>query len=62
MRRIENCCVGCERCTHCGLNRTVCIYCDECGNECGEDLEAYEYEDKEICTECLLAKFKKVIL
>ena len=53
----ENLCVGCETCMNCGRKYDyVYRVCDEC--ECEEVL--YEYEDQELCAECLLSHFDKV--
>lgn len=59
MQRTESECVDCgfpcmgEACPHFRVTR---YYCDKCGSE--ETL--YEYEDKELCADCLLEKFEKV--
>lgn len=52
--KIEDNCVGCERCARCGRNHESVFYCDEC-----EDYthELYEYEGKELCWDCYKAKF-----
>ena len=57
MIRIENDCVGCERCIGCGRNRTKHYYCDKCKNE--EDL--YYFEGEELCIDCIIKdKLQKV--
>ncbi len=59
MRRTENECVDCglpcigDSCQH---RRVTRFYCDECG----EEAQLYEYEDRQLCGDCLLNEFKIV--
>lgn len=58
MIRYENECVGCPQgCTHCQLERVICYYCDDCGEQASE---LFEYDGKELCFICLLDKVPKV--
>lgn len=58
MIRYENECVGCPQgCTHCRLERMICYYCDDCGEQASE---LFEYDGKELCFICLLDKVPKV--
>ena len=59
MIKYENDCVGCERCGHCGRDKTPYLYCDEC-HESYEEL--YNYDGEELCEHCLLEKFDKITL
>ena len=57
MIRIENDCVECGiHCTNCGRKHTKHYYCDECGFE----EELFEYEDKQLCIDCIKSLLKKV--
>ena len=59
MRKTESGCVDCGfPCMGraCPYYEVTVFTCDECGEE--ETL--YEYEDKELCAECLLKKFEKI--
>lgn len=51
MIKYENDCVGCERCYNCGAKETLHYYCDECGDEIGDD-ELYETLDRHYHTDC----------
>lgn len=56
----ENDCVNCRLpCLghSCPYQNVPHFYCDECGNE----EELYEFENKQICENCLLSKFPKVV-
>lgn len=58
MKIIENDCVGCPPeigClgSTCRYSNAPHYYCDECGDEA----KLYEYENKELCENCLLEKF-----
>lgn len=58
MIRIENECVGCPQgCKHCGLERVICYYCDECGEQA---FELYDYDGEQLCESCLLETVPKV--
>lgn len=58
MVRIESECVGCPQgCKHCGLERVICYYCDECGEQASE---LYEYDGEQLCESCLLETIPKV--
>lgn len=61
MIEFENECVGCP--PEMGCLGSTCkyinvphYYCDECGDES----KLYEYENKELCENCLLEKFPVV--
>lgn len=62
MLKYENECVGCKSVglpcmgDSCPNRNVPRYYCDECG--CEDTL--YEFDDKEICCECLLSKFNVV--
>ena len=57
MTRIEDDCVGCPTyCANCGRDRTPHYYCDNCGDE----TKLFRFDDKELCTECLLEQFDVV--
>lgn len=59
MVQIENDCVGCViPCVDCGRKRTPHYYCDN--PKCRAEETLYEYEDKQLCAECLLEIFPKV--
>lgn len=57
MREIENYCVGCETCVHCGRDKNVeIITCDICGDQiegdsCTEDDESGRPLD--LCKKCM---------
>lgn len=61
MERIENDCVSCglpclgSSCPHQNVPH---YYCDKCGEELSYD-EIYEYEDLELCEDCLKDSCKK---
>ena len=58
MIRYENDCVGCDiPCIDCGRKRTPHYYCDKCGWEYDT---LYQYDDEQLCIDCLTSKFKKV--
>ena len=57
MIRIENDCVGCgSYCRDCGANRTRHYYCDRCDFE----EELFEFEDRQLCIDCIKSLLKKV--
>lgn len=56
MFRIENNCVGCERCVNCGQREQPCWVCDECEGYADEWEPLYEYEGQELCESCLKEK------
>lgn len=61
MIKFENECVGCPPdmgClgSSCKYVNTPHYYCDECGDEA----KLHEYENKELCENCLLEKFPVV--
>ena len=61
MRKIEDECVGCHSelgClgNSCPYRNVVRFYCDRCGDE----TTLYEYDDEEICKDCLVKEFKMV--
>lgn len=51
---VENHCVNCERCYHCGAKRVPIHYCDFCGtNISGIYDYIYKGEDgEELCEDC----------
>lgn len=51
MINYENDCVGCDYCYNCGAKETPHYYCDECGEEIGDD-ELYEIIDNHYHEEC----------
>lgn len=57
MIKYENDCVGCERCGHCGRDKTPYLYCDNC-KECDDEL--YEFDGEELCIECIKERLVKV--
>ena len=60
MIKYENECVGCPQgCIHCGRDKTQHLYCDRCGADCEE---LYVFDGEELCEECLLEMFDKIIL
>ncbi len=45
----------------CKLKHNPHYYCDECGDEFEpNELYKYDIEDKELCSSCLLCKFKTI--
>ena len=57
MIKYENDCVGCPTyCIHCGRKHAPHFYCDECE----EEDELYEFEDRQLCADCVLASLSKV--
>ena len=62
MVEYENECVGCSSIFHSCLgsmcpNRNVArFYCDECG----EEKELYEFEEEELCIDCIKGRLKKI--
>lgn len=59
MKVIENDCVGCEYCIHCGATHAEYYYCDKCG-DCFEPSELYCFEGEELCGDCLKEQFSTV--
>lgn len=64
MMKIENMCVGCPPERGClgsaCPNRNVPVYyCDKCKDEVSPD-ELYEFDDQQLCSECLLSNFDTV--
>ena len=61
MVKIENQCVGCERCMRSSCpNRNVEVYyCDKCGEEISGDV--YEVDGDDLCEHCLHEMFRKDI-
>lgn len=60
--RYENECVGCPPdmgClgSACPNRRVPHLYCDKCKNEV-DDL--YDYDDKQICLDCIVKQLKKI--
>lgn len=60
--RYENECVGCPPdmgClgVACPNRRVPHLYCDKCKNEV-DDL--YDYDDKQICLDCIVKQLKKI--
>lgn len=61
MKRIENECVGCpyemgcldSACPYINVER---FYCDKCG----EETDLYEFDDQELCIECIAERLKPV--
>lgn len=44
MKKIENQCVGCDVCYHCGRNKVEVLVCDEC-----KDYADYETDEGNFC-------------
>ena len=60
MIKYENECVGCPQgCIHCGRDKTQHLYCDRCGED---SEELFIFDGEELCEECLLDNFDKIIL
>lgn len=57
MKRYENDCVGCEVCVDCGRKKVLHLYCDKCG---WENDGIYQFDDEELCIDCITSKLKKV--
>lgn len=60
MKKTESDCVGCGLpClyTACPYYEVTVFYCDDCGEEC-ENL--YEFDDEELCIDCIEKRLKKV--
>ena len=51
MKRIENDCVGCDYCVHCGRDKVLYIYCDVCNDT---DDKIYNFDGKDYCYQCLV--------
>lgn len=61
MKRVENDCVGCElHCLgdSCPYRNVTHYYCDDCG----EELQLYEFDGEEPCIDCIEKRLKKVNL
>ena len=62
MKKIENECCGCREAglpcmgSTCPYRRVERFYCDRCK----EEATLYEYEDEQLCEECLLKEFNIV--
>lgn len=52
MITIEDHCVGCDRCYHCGRDHIRVYICDKCGDYV--DGELYDTEAGELCKACTL--------
>ena len=50
VRQVNNC-VGCEVCMQCGADHQIELVCDECGFEADK---LYEYDNEQMCENCLL--------
>lgn len=60
MKYYESCCVNCGLpCTYesCKYYKVLYFKCDCCGEE---NVKLYNYDDDEICEDCLLKKFEVV--
>lgn len=53
----EDLCVGCPTCGYCGRKNATVFYCDECGNNVST---LYEYEGRQLCSDCLLEAVPEV--
>lgn len=63
----ENDCCGCDSALYpcignaCKLKHNPHYYCDECGDEFyPNELYKYDFDEEELCSSCLLSKFKTV--
>ena len=56
MKKIENLCVHCEICVHCGQDKATVFVCDNCGEEY-EPNELYDYDGEDLCKDCLVQQF-----
>ena len=57
MLKFENECVGCPQgCINCGRKHVAVWVCDECGCEADE---LWEYEEQQLCQDCLLEAVPK---
>lgn len=57
---IENNCVGCERCAHCGRDRQEVHYCDKCGDYADGFNPLYVGENgEELCWDCYKEQFNE---
>lgn len=52
MKRIENDCVFCDRCYHCGRDSALHIYCDECKEEIDSFDTFYSIDSLDLCERC----------
>ena len=60
MIKYQNDCVDCGlpcKGSACEYSNVPHYFCDECGEECGEN-DMYSFEDQELCEDCLLSKAK----
>lgn len=56
--RIDNGCVGCERCIHCSRGKDYKqYYCDDCKDEENKDNPMFRYGNKDLCWECYKKQF-----
>lgn len=61
MIKFEDDCVCCDiPCINCGRRETPYYYCDKCGEECQPN-EMYEYEDMQLCVDCLLKEVPTIV-
>jgi hypothetical protein len=57
MRKVINGCVGCaDGCHGCGADHTVIIACDECEQDCCDEIWRYDDEDYDMCKNCALER------
>lgn len=59
MTEYENECLGCDvpyMGSHCPNRRVPHYYCDDCG----EEIDIYEFEEEELCIDCIKDKLVKV--
>lgn len=61
--RVENDCVGCERCIHCSRGKDYKQYfCDECKADENKDLPMFRYGNKDLCFDCYVKQFHEKVL
>lgn len=62
MKKVENECAGCRdvgltcKGASCPNRNVERFYCDRCG----EEEKLYEYEDEQLCADCLLKEYNVV--
>lgn len=57
---VENNCVGCEHCIHCGRDEQLALACDVCEQPVDED-DLYEDEDGGvICKYCIIERYTPI--
>lgn len=53
--KVEDDCVGCERCAHCDRDHIEIRYCDKCEEHTDELF--YDLKGREVCWECYKEQF-----